>query len=218
MMKSIGLMTRKTGLTREEFRAYYEERHAPLAIKYFPFRKYVRNHVVLSEPSDIDFDVVSEFYMDTPEVAAAAYSGPVAALMSADEANFMNSAMTRPVVVEEKLIAGAPRGEDTSASRRAMFLLRDNGGEARADRLAACAQSLTDAYGARRTTIDAVAEGLFGVRPVADGFVSVWLAADAPMPLLSDADGFVLVSALLTEVEESPAALMARAYGAGANG
>ena len=62
-MKSLCLLTRRAGTTREAFRDYYETQHCRLGMKYFPFAKYLRNHVVAASV-DIDFDCVSEFYFD----------------------------------------------------------------------------------------------------------------------------------------------------------
>jgi hypothetical protein len=46
MSKNIALLSRRAELTRAQFRDYYETRHAPLAIGYFPFTRYVRNHLL----------------------------------------------------------------------------------------------------------------------------------------------------------------------------
>ncbi len=214
-MKSMALMSRKAGLSRAAFRAYYEEQHAPLACTYFPFRKYVRNHVVASEPPEVDFDVIGEFYMDSLEVAAEAYSGPVAKIMVADEANFMNSAMTRPVAVEEHLVLGSVRGEDLLGARRALYLLRDGGGEARAERLLALAHALAVARGVSRVTADCATGAMFAAAAPVDGFISAWLTEDAPMPRLMPAEDFRVTASVLTEIGETPGAAMAAAFRAG---
>ena len=45
MVKAIALLRRNPGLSPEQFRKRYEEVHAPLAKRLFPFmRKYVRNY------------------------------------------------------------------------------------------------------------------------------------------------------------------------------
>ncbi|MBP8235890.1 MAG: EthD domain-containing protein, partial [Rhizorhabdus sp.] len=44
--KTIGFMPRRADISRADFRAYYETRHAVLAVPLFPFRRYRRNHLV----------------------------------------------------------------------------------------------------------------------------------------------------------------------------
>jgi uncharacterized protein (TIGR02118 family) len=72
MLKAIALLKRKPGLSLEEFRKHYEEVHAPLAKRIFPFiRKYVRRYVTNApfspagkEPA---FDCITEEWFDDME-------------------------------------------------------------------------------------------------------------------------------------------------------
>lgn len=70
-MKMIVLFRRKPGLTPEQFRDYYENQHAPLALKLFPYmQRYRRNYIrhdlahkrATGEPlnSAADFDAIVE--------------------------------------------------------------------------------------------------------------------------------------------------------------
>ncbi len=69
MVKQILLISRKAGLSHKEFVKYFEEVHAPLVLKQFPFIKgYVRNHIdrqLTGEPLDID--CISELWNDNIE-------------------------------------------------------------------------------------------------------------------------------------------------------
>ena len=69
MIKAIGLIKRKPGLSREEFVKHYEEVHAPLALKYFPtIKRYVRNHIITpSGAEEPQFDCITEFWYDDME-------------------------------------------------------------------------------------------------------------------------------------------------------
>ena len=72
MVKAIALLKRKPGLSPEEFRKHYEEIHAPLAKKLFPFmRKYVRRYVIAApfSPADTEpkFDCITEEWLDDTE-------------------------------------------------------------------------------------------------------------------------------------------------------
>lgn len=69
MVKAIALLRRKPGLSPEQFRKHYEEVHAPLAKRLFPFmRKYVRNYVSTAPFSpagkETKFDCITEEWFD----------------------------------------------------------------------------------------------------------------------------------------------------------
>jgi len=106
MIKSISLIRRKPGSTREEFMRHYEEVHAPLALRCLPgLKKYVRNYVVgdvFGAPAD--FDVVSEFWYDSAEdvkAALAFYDSPAGQVLRDDELLFMDKASIRAARVVE---------------------------------------------------------------------------------------------------------------------
>jgi uncharacterized protein (TIGR02118 family) len=69
MVKTIALIKRKAGLSREEFHRHYEEVHAPLILRLLPnIRKYVRNHVIVPEGAeDPGYDCVTELWYDSME-------------------------------------------------------------------------------------------------------------------------------------------------------
>jgi len=126
-VKVITLITRRPELTRAAFRDYYETRHAPLGSRYFPFEKYVRNHVVGSVPADLGFDCLMECWLDRTK-ALDLLDGSVGAIFAEDEARFM---VTRGVGVDvvEEVISGPPRGTDPRGIRKdALMLGGDAGG------------------------------------------------------------------------------------------
>jgi hypothetical protein len=100
MYKVTAFLTRKPGMTRNQFRDYYENRHAPLVGQLTPkMAAYRRNYVNLDGPLKrgehlIAFDVVTE--MEFEDQAACerwveAYQVPdVLARISADEENFLD--------------------------------------------------------------------------------------------------------------------------------
>src|SRR5579859_7193698 len=89
-MKVITLIARKPGTSRAAFKAYYEENHAPLGTRYFPFDKYVRNHLVSSVPEDVGFDVLMESWLDRTK-AMAILTGEIEGIFAEDEARFMDA-------------------------------------------------------------------------------------------------------------------------------
>lgn len=111
MIKTIALITRKPGMSREDFVKYYEERHAPLALKHFPtFSKYVRNYPVTMPGTDEpDFDCITEFWFDDLEGALKVqqilgdYKTEVGKIFLADEEKFQDRAKTRTFLIDERI-------------------------------------------------------------------------------------------------------------------
>jgi len=111
MLKAIALLRRKPGLSREQFIAYYEARHAPLIRSLLPEiadyrRNYVdREGVFESAVAAIDFDSVTEMrFADRAayqRFLARAAEPAVAAAIAADEENVFDRAATRMFVVDE---------------------------------------------------------------------------------------------------------------------
>lgn len=101
-VKTIGFMPRRHDMTRASFRAYYEERHAPLAIPLFPFRRYRRNHLADAsvEPG---FDCISEFWVSSLERVGELMAGNVGDTMRADERNFLDQPAIVAVRAEERV-------------------------------------------------------------------------------------------------------------------
>jgi uncharacterized protein (TIGR02118 family) len=123
-MKTVGLMPRKPDITRARFRMHYEDRHAPLAISKFPFDKYVRNHVVSSDPDPVGFDCLSEFWVDQVDEIYRLMAGPVGDIMREDELRFTDQPNIGPAVAEETLVAGPARVVERDMTNREILLLR----------------------------------------------------------------------------------------------
>jgi uncharacterized protein (TIGR02118 family) len=106
MIKVVLLVRRKPGITREEFRRYYESRHAPLAASQLrSCLRYVRNFVIEDVAGEPDFDCVTEFWyeLDGPWREARDYIASEASrqVLAEDEAKFMDRGSMRVVVVAE---------------------------------------------------------------------------------------------------------------------
>jgi uncharacterized protein (TIGR02118 family) len=106
MIKAISLLKRKSGVTLEEFAMHYEEIHVPLAMKHFPFKKYVRNYVSKAEDSDEPwFDCITEVWFETMEdcQSAAEFSASESyKVISDDEEKFMDRSSIVAFIVEER--------------------------------------------------------------------------------------------------------------------
>jgi uncharacterized protein (TIGR02118 family) len=112
MIKVMVLLSRKAGLTREQFKQYYEERHAPLIASLLTsVVEYKRNYPSLEgahfppPQQDADFDSATEIWFDD----RAGYDAFVRAVsdpqtlrkIREDEASFLDHTKTRRFVVEE---------------------------------------------------------------------------------------------------------------------
>jgi hypothetical protein len=129
-MKMVGFLPRRADFTRPAFREYYEQRHAPLALRHVRvFAKYVRNH--LADPVDEPgFDTVSEFWYDDIQAAAgigAWLATPEGQVLRHDEAQFMDRAHIGSCVVTEHSLHGPPRGFEPAPLRKqvAIFTSRE---------------------------------------------------------------------------------------------
>ena len=111
MIKSIALLKRKAGLSREEFIDYYENRHSVLILSLLPgITKYRRNFVdldgafIFPDANPIDFDSVTEIEF----VDRAAYDAflaesakpETARRIAEDEENVFDRGATRMFLVE----------------------------------------------------------------------------------------------------------------------
>lgn len=114
MFKVMMLVRRKPGLTHEEFRRHYESTHVPLALGTIPqIRGYVRNYIRpeqdFVQPDDDQqnsgYDCITEFWYEDKaaweEVKKRYREGDLAAIMEADEVQFMDRDQMKVLIAEE---------------------------------------------------------------------------------------------------------------------
>jgi hypothetical protein len=116
-MKLMLLFTRKAGLTPEQFRDYYETKHAVLSVRLLPFFKsYTRNYVRHDQnyqPGDSttprsgpDFDVAVEIAFETKadfDKMMAAFADPKIWKQIDDDMNqFVDRSRTKTFIVDEE--------------------------------------------------------------------------------------------------------------------
>ncbi len=215
-MKSVCLLTRRAGTTRAAFRDYYETRHCRLGMKYYPFAKYLRNHVVDSA-QDIDFDCVSEFYMEDGRLSVDPKQTGAGAILDADERNFMEQGLIRPARAEETILFGPPRDVAVPGTRRQLLLLDPAAGiddDAFAAAITGWARAIASVPGVVRVSLDRV----LPYAPDRTSFpcqalLGVWLGVGAsPIALPSTPAALELRVALLADVCETPPAEIAALY------
>ena len=113
MIKTIGLLTRKDGLTHEQFMKHWVEIHAPLAHAVPGLRRYVQSHIVAERTrSDIpttavDVDGIAELWYDDRDAMERALASPQSKALHADGALFIGR--IKSFIVEEKIVVPAAK-------------------------------------------------------------------------------------------------------------
>jgi uncharacterized protein (TIGR02118 family) len=107
MIKLVAFLRRHPGLSREQFVARYERRHAALAASHMGgAARYVRRYLLpLDGPEAPPFDVITELWcenQDALEAVLAALSEPdVAAAIAKDETELFDRSQNPVFVVDE---------------------------------------------------------------------------------------------------------------------
>jgi uncharacterized protein (TIGR02118 family) len=107
MSKIMLLVRRQEGMSRAEFREYYEKNHAVLASRTMKkCVRYVRNYVVEEPGGEQDFDVITEFWFDDNIPGEQTYDQ----VLIDDELKFMDRASMRLATSgAEVCLDGAPQ-------------------------------------------------------------------------------------------------------------
>ncbi len=109
MVKFIGMLKRKAGMTMEEFSEHWYENHAPLVLKLVPgVQRYVQNHVVrLPGGGEPRFDGTLEIWFDGLESWRKTqewYFSDDGKVLRNDEERFIDLSKSVFVVTEERVI------------------------------------------------------------------------------------------------------------------
>jgi len=108
VIKSISLLCRKDGMTREQFATHWVDVHAPLAHAVPGLARYVQSHIVEERrrpdirAMDVEVDGIAELWYDDRDAMARALASPEAKALHADGALFIGRIKT--FTVEEKVI------------------------------------------------------------------------------------------------------------------
>ena len=111
MIKVLSLLTRKEGLTHQEFVKHWIEVHGPLAHAVPGIRRYVQSHIVGTRTrADIpeaamDVDGIAELWYDDEEALRRSAATQEAQRLYADGALFIGR--IRTFIIEEKEIIAA---------------------------------------------------------------------------------------------------------------
>jgi len=108
MIKTIGLLTRKSGWTHAQFTKHWIETHAPLAHKVPGLRRYVQSHIHGERTRadipaiELEIDGIAELWFDDQAALETASRTPEMKALHADGALFIGR--IRSYIVEEKVI------------------------------------------------------------------------------------------------------------------
>jgi len=135
MFKHVALLVRKPGLTHEEFVAYWQDNHTPIARE---IEGVVRYHTVLPVDADAaEFDGIAELYFEELDALHDALGSPgsrdydptkeMAAKARADVDNFL-AVEDRPRFIGEEIVElDETDGDTTGLYKHSAFLVRKDG-------------------------------------------------------------------------------------------
>ena len=101
MLKFMVVLYKRPDLTREQFRRYLEQIHAPLARALPGLRGYTQNHVIADPMRNSGWDAIVELYFDNWDAMEAAWDSPQGAASDADLPKFADMTRTTWSAVEE---------------------------------------------------------------------------------------------------------------------
>lgn len=105
MVKFVGIVTRRPGMSREAFLRYWREVHGPLAAALPGLRRYVQNPPVEVAGREPRYDGVAELWFDDLESLRAAFRTPQGERVRADESQFIDQARSFAMIVEEQEVS-----------------------------------------------------------------------------------------------------------------
>ena len=102
LIKRLGILRRKDGITHQQFVEHWLERHAALCVKLPGLVRYSVNLVDRGRFPHFDYDGFSELWFDSEEALTAALQSPEGKTLLADLPNFAKDVY--PIVAEEHQI------------------------------------------------------------------------------------------------------------------
>ena len=109
MVKLVYVITRKPGLSVEEFQRYWRETHGPIAARIPGVRRYVQCHVLpelYAGDRPPAYDGAAELWFDDLDAMRRAMASPEMEAAREDERTFIDHAKVVAIVTEEKPVVG----------------------------------------------------------------------------------------------------------------
>ena len=106
MIKLVYFITKKAGLTDEEFFRYWENIHGPIGVRIPRLRRLVQSHrlTVPGDKSRPDYDGIAELWFDNVEDLLAARQSQEWKASTEDEKNFIDHNKVAYFISEEHII------------------------------------------------------------------------------------------------------------------
>jgi len=106
MIKLVYCITKKPGLTDQEFFRYWKDVHGPLGSRIPGLRKLVQSRrlIIAGDRHASDYDGLAELWFDDAEALLAARRSPEWRASTEDEANFIDHNKVAYFVAEEHVI------------------------------------------------------------------------------------------------------------------
>jgi uncharacterized protein (TIGR02118 family) len=104
MIKLVYCISKKPGMTDEEFFSYWKDVHGPIGARIPGLRKLVQSHRMVVTDKRPSYDGVAELWFDDEEALSAARKSPQWKASSEDEANFVDPAKVAYFVSREHVI------------------------------------------------------------------------------------------------------------------
>lgn len=102
MIKYVTVLFRRAGMSREEFRSYWKDTHAPILKEIPGLRGYVQNHTLEDlEGNEPPYDGFGELYFDSVEAMQEGLASSEGKATIADIPNFCDTERLVRVFVEE---------------------------------------------------------------------------------------------------------------------
>jgi uncharacterized protein (TIGR02118 family) len=102
MIKYVTVLSRREGMSREEFSNYWKNTHAPILQQIPGLRGYVQNHALPDlEGKEPPYDGFGELYFDSLEAMQGGLGSPEGEATLADIPNFCDTRKLVRVFVEE---------------------------------------------------------------------------------------------------------------------
>lgn len=108
MIKLILLLTRREGMSAEDFQRYAREHHVPLLRQLPGLTRLVVNYAQTDHTGAVPpYDAIAEDWFESGESMAAAFQSPAGHAVQRDASNFLDMSRFQMILVQEEEVTAA---------------------------------------------------------------------------------------------------------------